>query len=125
MALEPTHISNEKRFIASLLIEKGLSKDIIRSIIKTATNEIRHIECYSNEIQEAIFKDRLADVVSLFIFNERRHRRYLIALNSYNYFVCRAQWINPDLGHQCALMPLKGDEIIDSIEIKWNDRIFQ
>ena len=56
----------------------------------------------------------------LYIFNERRHRNYLAASDFYEYFVCRTQWINPNLDQRFSPLPLKGDEIFDDIEIKWN-----
>ena len=77
MALEPVHTGRATRLSAFLLINKGLSKKKVKSIIQRANKDIKTRQCYSNEIQEAHHKDRSADVVWLFIFDERRHRRHL------------------------------------------------
>lgn len=120
MDLEPAHTGIAKRLKGFLLVKKGLSKSEIKSIIQAANEDIKKRECYSNEIQEANHKGKPADVVWLYIFNERRHRNYLAASDFYEYFVCRTQWINPNPDQRFSPLPLKGDEIFDDIEIKWN-----
>lgn len=120
MALEPVHRRTATRLSAFLLINKGISKKEIKSIIRIATEDIRKRECYSNEIQESHHKGKLADVVWIYIFNERRHRRHLAASDFYNYYVCRTQWVNPKLDKRFSPMPLIGDDKIDDIQIQWN-----
>lgn len=120
MVLEPVHNRAATRLSAFLLINKGISKKEIKSIIRTATEDIRKRECYSNEIQEARHKGKLADVVWLYIFNERRHRRHLVASDFYDYYVCRTQWISPKLDKHFTPMPLICNDKIDDIQIQWN-----
>jgi|GEM_PF-643371 len=120
MELEPVHTGVAKRLSAFLLVKKGLSKSEIKSIIQAANEDIKKRECYSNEIQEANHKGKPADVVWLYIFNERRHRNHLAASDFYDYFVCRTQWINPNLDQRFSPLPLNGDDVVDNTEIKWN-----
>ncbi|MDF0591588.1 carbon-nitrogen hydrolase family protein [Candidatus Methanocrinis natronophilus] len=120
MELEPVHTGAAKRLSAFLLIKKGLSKSQIKSIIQAANEDLKKRECYSNKIQEVNHKGKPADVVWLYIFNERRHRNHLAASDFYDYFVCRTQWIHPNFDQRFSPLPLNGDEIVDNIEIKWN-----
>lgn len=120
MYLEPTHTGIAKRLKAFLLVKKGISKSEITSIIQAANEDIKKRECYSNEIQEANHKGKQTDVVWLYIFNERRHRNHLAASDCYGYFVCRTQWINPNLDQRFSPSPINGDEVFDNTEIKWN-----
>ena len=120
MALEPVHNGKATRLSAFLLINKGLSKKEIKFIIRKANEDIKTKQCYSNEIQEAHHKGKVADVVWLYIFNERRHRRHLLALDSYNYYVCRTQWVDLKLNRHFCPMPLTSDDKTGSITIQWN-----
>jgi hypothetical protein len=120
MEIEPVHHGIATRLSASLLIKKGLSRNEIKSIIKKAIEDIRTRQCFSNEIQEARHKGKLADVVWLYIFNERRHKRYLGACDYYPYYVCTTQWISPRLDRIFCPMPLKGDDKIADINIQWS-----
>lgn len=120
MDLEPVHIRVATRLKAFLLVKKGLSKSEIKTIIQAANEDIKKRECYSNEIQEANHKGKPADVVWLYVFNERHHRNHLAASDFYDYFICRTQWINPNLDRSFSPLPLNGDEIFNDIEIKWN-----
>ena len=120
MDLEPAHTGVAKRLKAFLLIEKGLSKEDIKSIIQVANDDVKKIECYSDEIQESNHKGKSTDVVWLYIFNERRHRRHLAASDFYDYFVCRTQWIRPGLNPRFSPSSISGDEIFNDIEIEWN-----
>lgn len=122
MYLEPAHTGVAKRLSAFLLVKKGLSKSEIKSIITAANEDIKKRECYSNEIQEANHKGKFVDVVWLYIFNERRHRNHLAASDFYDYFVCRTQWIRLDLDQSFSPLPLKGDEVFNNTEIKWNKK---
>jgi hypothetical protein len=120
MALEPAHNGTATRLSACLRIAKGISRRHIKSIIRTATDDIRKLECYSNEIQEARHKGKLADVVWLYIFNERRHRRYLVPSDFNDYYVCSTQWISPKLDKRFSPMPLLSNDEIEGILIQWN-----
>ena len=120
MAIEPVHTGKATRLSAFLLINKGLSKKEIKSIIKNANKDIRARQCYSNEIQEAHHRGKLADVVWLYVFNERRHRRHLAASDFYNYYVCRTQWISPKLDKRFRPMPLTTNDQIGNTAIQWN-----
>lgn len=120
MSIEPVHTGVATRLSAFLKINKGISKKEIKSIIRTATEDIRKRECYSNEIQEARHKGKFADVVWLYIFNERRHRRYLVASDFYGYYVCRTQWVSPKLDKRFSPMLLTGNDEIDNIQLQWN-----
>ncbi|HON35160.1 MAG TPA: hypothetical protein PLY52_02470 [Methanothrix sp.] len=120
MVLEPVHTRAATRLSAFLLINKGISKKEIKSIIRTATENIRKRECYSNEIQEARHKGKLADVVWLYIFNEFRHRRHLAASDFYDYYVCRTQWVNQKLDKHFSPKPFIANDKIEDIQIQWN-----
>lgn len=118
MELEPAHVGLAKRQSAFILIKKGLPKSEVKAIIQAATEEVKNLEIYSNERQEARYKGRLAGVVWLYVFNERRHRRHLIALDHLDYFVCRTQWVRRQSG--VPFPPMDEDEWVGNIAIKWN-----
>jgi hypothetical protein len=120
MAIEPVHTGKATRLSAFLLIDKGLSKKEIKSVIKNANKDIITRQCYSNEIQEAHHRGKLADVVWLYVFNERRHRRHLAAFDIYSHYVCRTQWVSPKLDKCFCPMALTSDDKIGSIVIQWN-----
>ncbi len=120
MDISESHHGAKARLRACILIEKGLTKENIKQIIKIANEDIKRRKIFSNERQEAHYKDKIADVVWIDFFNERRHRRYLTSSDYVAYFVCRTQWVRPGLDPRLAQSPLRGDEIVDDIEIKWN-----
>jgi predicted amidohydrolase len=120
MEIEPVHHGIATRMKASLLINKGLSRKEIKTIITKAIQDVRTRQCFSNEIQESRHKGKLADVVWLDVFNERRHKRYLGACDYYPYYVCTTQWISPRLDRRFCPMPLKGDDEIGDIKIQWS-----
>ncbi len=118
--VKDSHTGSKKRLTACILIEKELTKENIKHIIRIVNEDIKKREIYSNERQEAHHKGKVVDVIWLDVFNERRHKRYLAPIDSTPYFVCRTQWVRPGLDPRLAQSPLKGDEIIDNIEIRWN-----
>lgn len=120
MGLEPVHTGSATRLSAFLLINKGISKKEIKSIIQAANKDIRTKQCYSNEIQAAHHEGKLADVVWLYIFNERRHRRHLVASEFYDYYVCRTQWVSPKLDRRFSPMSWGSDDKIGDTIIQWN-----
>jgi len=120
MDLEEKHTGKAKRLAAFLLVNKDTSKVELKSVIISANNKIKKFDYYSNPRQESRYQGKIADVVWLYIFNERKHRRHLYESDNLDYFVCRTQWINPMSSPRPPLIPLSGAEIVEDVEIKWN-----
>ncbi|MGV8175357.1 MAG: hypothetical protein ACP5OU_06605, partial [Methanothrix sp.] len=109
-----------KRLAAFLLIKKDISIKDLKRVIVAANDKIKKINYYSNRHQQFRHKGKMADVVWLYIFNERKHRRHLYSSDHLDYFVCSTQWINPTSSPRPPLNSLNGAEIVEGIEIKWN-----
>lgn len=120
MDLEEKHTGKAKRLAAFLLVKKGISKEKLKKVVINANNKIKKFDYYSNSRQESRYQGKIADVVWLYFFNERKHKRHLYASDYLDYFVCKTQWINPMSSPRPPLIPLNGAEIVEEIEIEWN-----
>lgn len=103
-----------KRYSAVILTDRHYQKDIIRTIVKEATEKLKLSNYYRNERLKARFGKNIANVVWLYIAFD------LGDINNSNW-VCRTSWIDSNLDESMQPMPLSGTEQIDGIEISWND----
>jgi hypothetical protein len=103
-----------KRYAADILTDRHYSKAAIREIIKEATWELRRSVYYRSAITEANFGQQEADCVFLFVYFDQRDKQ----LNSW---ICRAQWISPDLPDKFRPSAWRGQERLDDIVIDWNE----
>lgn len=102
-----------KRYSASILVDRHYPRDVLREIIRNATAEVRGSNYYRNERVETHWADTPAHVVWLFIAYD------LEDLRRANW-VCRCQWIDPELDPAMRPSEMQGDEQLDEIEISWN-----
>lgn len=102
-----------KRYSATILVNRHYSREILREIIKTATDEVRGSNYYQNEKVEARWAETPAHVVWLDVAFD------LEDLRRANW-VCQSEWIDPDLDPSMRPSVMQGDERIGDIEVAWN-----
>jgi len=101
-----------KRYSAVLLVDRHHSKEALRKVILKATHQIKRSNHHQNQQAALRWKGQVAHVVWLFI------ARDLEDVENTNW-VCRTEWISPELA--TALVPLKGHEQVEGIQVFWND----
>lgn len=106
-----------KRYSAILLINPHYSHDIIRSIIREKTEEMKHREYYRNKHVEERWGETQAHVVWLYIASN------LEDVQNFNWR-CRSCWVDPDLPENLRPHPLNGQENLDEIEVSWNEEYY-
>lgn len=102
-----------KRYSAFILVDKHYPKDLIRTIIKEATEEIKHSNYYRNKKIQAKWGKISAHVVWLFIahdLNDIQHANW----------ICRTYWVDKLLPENMCPLGLDGNERIGDIEVSWN-----
>jgi len=103
-----------KRYTAKVLLDKHYPKDVIRTVIHDVTEEIKSSNYYRNEIAKLRWKETKAHVVWLYIaFDLNDIQR--------SNWICRTCWIDSSLSVDMRPLGLNGNEILDDIEIEWND----
>jgi hypothetical protein len=103
-----------KRYTATILLDRHYPREIVRSIIKDATEEIKHSQYYRSEQFKAHWGESPAHVVWLFFAND------LEDITNVNW-VCRTCWIDPSLPENVRPLGLKGNEQLEDIQVLWND----
>jgi len=103
-----------KRYRANVLTDPHYSKPAIREVVKLATWELRQSDYYRNDLTEARFGKSDADCVFLFVYPD------LSDLQQTNW-ICRAQWISPDLPEEFKPSEWPASERIGDIALDWND----
>lgn len=103
-----------KRYRADVLTAPHYSKPAIREVVKRATRELRQSNHYRNDLTEARFGTSDADCVFLFVYPD------LNDLQQTNW-ICRAQWISPNLPEKFKPSEWPADERIGDIALDWND----
>lgn len=104
-----------KRYSATILLNKDMSKNDIRNVIIDVTNQMKKNNYARNHYVKESFDGKTADVVWL------NFARDLSDSNNSNW-ICLTQWINPSLADSARPMKLSGDDSINGIEISWNSR---
>lgn len=103
-----------KRYTAIITIDRHYPRETIRTIIKEATETLRHSNYYRNDQTKARWGKTHAHVVWLYIAYD------IEDIRNANW-VCRTSWIYPKLPDDFKPMALNGNENLDGIEIEWND----
>lgn len=103
-----------KRYSATILLDRHYPKDIIRTIIQEATEELKHSNYYRDERVKARWGKIPAHVVWLFMAYD------LEDIQNVNW-ICRTCWIDPSLPEDMRPTGLKGNEKLEDIEVFWND----
>ncbi len=102
-----------KRYRANVLTDPHYKKPAVREIIKEATWALRQSEYYRSPITERHFGVQEADCVFLFVYVDLHD----VLLTNW---LCRTQWIRPDLPKKFRPSEWQGDEFLGNILINWN-----
>jgi len=103
-----------KRYSATILLDRHYRKDVIRTIIQEATEELKYSNYYRNERVKARWGKIPAHVVWLFIAYD------LEDIKNANW-ICRTCWIDPSLPENMRPLGLNGNEKLGDIEVFLND----
>lgn len=114
LSLKDVSHAGAKRYTADILINGTRSKSAIRAIVVEAVGDLRSAELFRNPITRRYWEGLPTDVVFLFVYLS------LDDVPNTNW-VCRAQWIFPDLDQSARPLSFHGDESVDGIAIDWND----
>jgi hypothetical protein len=102
-----------RRYSAVALIDRHYSKEVIREIIRSATERVRHSVYSRNAQVAAVWKDSPAHVVWLYLavdLEDIRHTNW----------VCISQWIDPELERTVRPVSIRCDEQINGIGVAWS-----
>jgi len=113
-SLEDVSHAIAKRYKAVLLVNQDCSREDLRKVILKATKQIRRSNHYRNQQSADCWKKQPAHVVWLFVAAD------LEDVEVANW-LCRAEWISPEINSASKLVPMRGDEQIGDIQICWND----
>ena len=103
-----------KHYSAFILLDKHYSKDVIRTIIKEATEKLKHSNYYRNEQVRERWGKIPAHIVWLYIACDVKD------IQNANW-ICRTSWIDTILPENMRPLGLNGNEKIGDIEVLWND----
>jgi len=104
-----------KRYGATILLDRHYPKDVIRTIIREATEKIKHSYYCRNDRVKARWGKRPAHVVWLFLAYDLED---IINAN----WVCRTCWIDASLpGYARPRGLFDGNEQLGDIQVSWND----
>jgi hypothetical protein len=103
-----------KRYSGTILLDRHYTKDLIRTIVQKATEELKSSNYYRNDRVKARWGNTLAHVVWLFIAYD------LEDIQNANW-ICRTYWIDPSLPESMRPLGLNGNEKLEDIEVFWND----
>jgi hypothetical protein len=103
-----------KRYSAVLLVDRHYSKEVLREIILKATQQIRQSNYHRNQRAADRWRGQAAHVVWLFIARDLEDIRH-------SNWVCRTEWIDPNLNPAFRPLCMKGHEQVEDIQVSWND----
>ncbi len=103
-----------KRYRAEVLTDPHYGKPALREVVKEATWALRHSNYYRSTITENRFGEQEADCVFLFVYLELRDVQQ-------TNWICRTQWIRPDLPEPFKPMAWPGNDRLGEIVIDWNN----
>ncbi len=112
-SLKDVSHAGAKRYTADILINGTTSKSTIRAIVAEAVGDLRSAELFRNPITRRYWEGLPTDVVFLFVYLS------LDDVPNTNW-ICRGQWISPDLDQSARPLSFPGDETIEGITIDWN-----
>lgn len=103
-----------KRYSAVLLVDKHYSREVLREIVRVATEEVRESAYYRSDRVAEHWADTPAHVVWLYL-------AYYPADIRRSNWICRSEWIDPELPEVFRPTAVKGEELF-GIQIVWNER---
>jgi hypothetical protein len=115
LQLKDVSHAGAKRYSATILVDKHYPREVLREIIRGATEEVRASTYYRNNLVEQRWGGTPAHVVWLYL------AYYPEDVRRANWIV-RSQWIDPGLDTFFRPSEQKGDEQYHDIQITWNGR---
>ncbi|MBC8217238.1 MAG: hypothetical protein H8E73_02125 [Planctomycetes bacterium] len=103
-----------KRYSANVILDRHYPRDIVREIVRDATEQMKNSRYYRNELTRARWGATLAHVVWLFVGHD------LDDITNTNW-VCKSCWIDPRLPKAMQPIGLTGNDCIGDIQIDWNE----
>lgn len=101
-----------KRYSANILLDVPHGKEAIVELVQELVSALKAREYYRNQITRVHWQGKDADIVWLFVYPSLEDEK-----NSN--WVCRAQWVNPDLDPRFTPSLLNADQIVDGVRIDW------
>lgn len=103
-----------KQYRANVLTDPHYLKPALREVIKDTTWALRQSNYYRSPITEGHFGQQEAGCVFLFVYLDLRDVQQ-------TNWICRTQWIRPDLPERFKPQTWHGDERLGDIVIDWNE----
>ncbi|MXZ02166.1 MAG: DUF4365 domain-containing protein, partial [Chloroflexi bacterium] len=117
---EPTVVSEDdvshagaKRYSIKAVLNEVLSKAEVASVIRQLTDDGKRSQYYRNQLVEARWGESEADVVWTFVYPT-------ITDFANNNYLCRGEWISPNLSEQFRPIPMHGEYVGNDVVIDWN-----
>lgn len=103
-----------KRYKATILLNRELSKPEIALLVKKITDEVKQRNYYCNDFLKQHFNKKPADVVWLY---------FALSLEDVKRcnWICITEWIDENLAIEARPNKLTGEVSCDGIVIQWND----
>jgi len=102
------------RYIRLNSTDKPWTKESIRQLILQVTSDARASQYFRNEVTEATYAGRSADVVWVYVYHSESHRD----LGAY---IARAIWVEPSLDEEFRPIEFGGERDASGLIIQWND----
>jgi len=115
LTLEDVSHAAAKRYTANILVSHIDSRGQVRQIVAEVVSEFRSADIFRSEITMRYWAGQPTHAVWLFVYQS------LDDVPHANW-ICRCQWLSPDLPSSARPLALKGIESIEGIVIDWNER---
>jgi len=103
-----------KRYSANVILDRHYPREMVREIVRDATERLKNSRYYRNELTKARWGATPAHVVWLFVGHD------LDDITNANW-VCRSCWIDTNLAKEMQPGGLTGNDSIGDIQIAWNE----
>ena len=103
-----------RRLTATVFVDPHYDREVLREIIREATDQVRHSSYHRSELVRNRWRDSHAHVVWLYL------AAGLQDLCNANW-LAQTQWIDPGLDRKMRPIELSASEHLDSIAVAWNE----
>lgn len=115
LSLEDVSHAAAKRYTANILVTPLGSRGQVRQIVSEAMSEFRSADIFRNEITKRYWAGQPTHAVWLFVYQS------LDDVPHANW-ICRGQWLSPEMDASARPLSLWGNDTIEGIEIDWNEQ---
>jgi hypothetical protein len=115
LSLEDVSHAAAKRYTANILITPAGSREQVRLVVAEAVAEFRSAEIFRNEITKRYWAGLPAQAIWLFVYQSLDDVPHIN-------WICRCQWLSPQLTGTARRFALKGDEEFEGVVIDWNEQ---